>query len=143
MYISKLFLLCTSLLFLNAQVQAQEPCNERTGMALQMLPSLLDSNDFQRILAVADSVEAHCGSTELTQRLKIVVALILQEPSAKLIQDYQRQQLNEKLVQRFDYANHEHFEKHYQALASQFEHAPLRHPVESLISPNNSALLHP
>lgn len=141
MYISKLFLLCTSLLFLNAQVQAQEPCNERTSMALQMLPSLLDSNDFQRILAVADSVEAHCGSTELTQRLKIVVALILQEPSAKLIQDYQRQQLDEKLVQRFDYANHEHFEKHYQERASQFEYVPLGHPVDSLIALKTNALL--
>src|SRR5690606_335973 len=122
MYISKIFLLCTSLLFLNVQVQAHEPCKERTSRVLQMLPSLLDSNDFQRILAVADSVEAHCGSTELNQRLKIDVALILQEPSAKLIQDHQRQQLDEKLVQRFDYANHEHFEKHYQERASQFEY---------------------
>lgn len=142
MRIIKLLLFCTLLLTTQHRLYAQQVhCETQTSKALLLLPDLLEKNDFTGIDALMDTLHAHCGETELALRLGIIGALIAQEPTASLIQQYQNLQFDHQLVHRYDYASQSNFAKHYQNRKAQFDFVPLRHAVDSLIQIKASALL--
>lgn len=141
MRISKTLLLCAFLLTGLHHVDAQTNCESKTNSTLYLLPDLLEKNDFTRIRTLTDSLYAHCGQTELSLRLRIIEALILQQPSAQLIQEYQELQFDHKLVRRYDVASQRDYEKKYKSQKENFDYIPLRHAVDSLIQIKATALL--
>lgn len=116
-------------------------CEQVTKAALDKLVPMLSKNNYSDMEAVLATIESVCAQNEFTQRLRILTAILQQRASHDLIAAYYQRNYHETLVMRWDYSIEEKHEHIYQNNKLDFDHVPLRHPIDSLIKQKAEALL--
>jgi len=106
------------------------------------LVSQVRKNDYTELENLLASIESGCGESEFTQRMRIFRALLEKQPTSELIGDYLAKNRHETLIMRWDYSAGEQYESIYRDNKPDFDHVPLRHPIDALLKAKAEALLH-
>lgn len=112
---------------------AQTNCETITGATLITLSTALHENEFDKVTSLLQTIEANCGETELTMRIRIIQTIVNKQPSDALIKKYQDYKFDNNLIQRFDYVAEKNFETIYNTDKAAFDYVPLNHPIDSLL----------
>ena len=123
------------------KVSAQETCEKQTAEILPLLTSALNSNEFDKIEPLLNTLQASCGVTEFGQRLRILLLVIDKKNSGAEIGQYIDNQLDRTFVQRLDAADQDNFAQQYEQNKAKYNFFPLRHPLDNLIKIRARALL--
>jgi len=123
------------------QTWAQETCEKHTAEILPLLTGALNSNEFDKIDPLLNTLQASCGVTEFGQRLRILLLIIDKKDSGTEIERYIGNQLDKTFVQRLDAADQDDFASQYEQNKGKYNFYPLRHPLDNLIKIRAKALL--
>ncbi|MDR2271329.1 MAG: hypothetical protein LBF27_10540 [Sphingobacterium sp.] len=130
-----------SFFFALQKTQAQETCEKHTAEILPLITTALNSNEFDRIDPLLNTLQASCGVTEFGQRLRILLLIIEKKNSSAEIERYIDNNLDKAFIQRLDAADQNDFLYQYEQNKEKYNFYPLRHPLDNLIKIRAKALL--
>ncbi|WP_312186702.1 hypothetical protein [Sphingobacterium sp.] len=123
------------------KLRAQEICASQTQQILPLLTQSLNNNEFTKIDPLLNTLQASCGITEFTERLRILLLIIEKKNSAVEIRRYLDNQFDKNLVQRLDAADRDDFANQYEQNKAKYNFYPLRHALDNLVKIRAKALL--
>lgn len=126
---------------MSGYLSAQEKCQDIKVASLENLLISLDRNNSTSINQIIQKLESACGESEFTQRISIINNIISRQSSDHAIKNYQQKKYDEILMERYDAAAKENYDKIYQNNPMRFEYIPFNHPIDLLIQKKAIALL--
>lgn len=136
-----LMILIMSCVLSTKLLYGQENCERYTVETLPLLAKALNSNDFDKIEPLLNSLQTSCGINEFEQRLRILIQIIDRKNSAAAIDLYWNNQFDKNFLQRLDAADQDDFSTQYEQHKEKYNFVPLRHPLDGLIKVRAKALL--